>query len=130
MYKKKINTKSIYLIKREEKFNKVNQKQIEGKIGEDVATLYLEKQGYVIICRNFRCIQGEIDIIAKDNDYIVFIEVKTRANINYGEAKEAVDKEKQKHIYEAAEYYLYKNKKEDSFIRIDVIEVYLYNRKS
>lgn len=108
----------------------MNQKQIEGKIGEDVATMYLVKQGYSIICRNFRCLQGEIDIIAKYREYIVFIEVKTRANINYGEAKEAVGRDKQKHIYEAAEYYLYKNRKEENYVRIDVIEVYIYNRKS
>lgn len=108
----------------------MNQKQIEGKVGEDAAIKYLEQQGYMIICRNFRCLQGEIDIIAKDDDYIVFVEVKTRANVNYGEAKEAVGKYKQKHIYEAAKYYLYKNKKEDDYVRIDVIEVYVYNRQN
>ena len=105
-------------------------KQIEGKNGEDFATEYLEKQGYTIICRNFRCMQGEIDIIAEDKEYIVFVEVKTRVNTNYGEAKEAVGQEKKKHIYEAAEYYLYKNKQDESYVRIDVIEVYIYNRES
>ena len=108
----------------------MNQKQIEGKMGEDEASTYLEKQGYNIICRNFRCIQGEIDIIAREKEYLVFIEVKTRANINFGEPKEAVDRNKQKHIYKAAEYYLYKHKKEENYVRIDVIEVYIYNRES
>lgn len=65
-------------------------KQIEGKTGEDMATEYLLKKGYMIICRNFRCFQGEIDIVARDNDYLVFIEVKTRTSTKYGEAREAV----------------------------------------
>lgn len=65
-------------------------KQIEGKVGEDAAVYYLTKQGYMIICRNFKCMQGEIDIIAKDGKNLVFIEVKTRTSTRYGEAKEAV----------------------------------------
>ena len=77
------------------------------------------------MCNNFNCIQGEIDIIAKDNNEIVFIEVKTRTSKKYGEAKEAVNKNKQKHILNAAKYYLYKNCLENAFVRIDVIEVYL-----
>ena len=108
----------------------MKEKQIEGKRGEEIATKYLETQGYKILCNNFRCLQGEIDIIAKDNETIVFIEVKTRTGFKYGEAKEAVNKLKQKHIYKAVEYYLYKNKLEDAFIRIDVIEVYIINREN
>lgn len=68
-------------------------KQIEGKIGEDAATYYLQKLGYLIICRNFKCMQGEIDIIAKDGENLVFVEVKTRTSTKYGEAKEAVRRE-------------------------------------
>lgn len=107
----------------------MNQKQLEGRIGEEVAASYLDKNGYIVICKNFRCMQGEIDIIAKDKEEIVFVEVKTRTSTDYGEAREAVGKEKQKHIYKAAEYYLYKYKIDESFTRIDVIEVYIFNRK-
>ena len=103
----------------------MNLKQIEGKEGEEAAVKYLENKGYQIICKNFRCIQGEIDIIAKSNEYIIFVEVKTRTNYQYGEAREAVDIRKQKHIYEAAKYYLYKNKMEECKTRIDIIEVYI-----
>ena len=95
--------------------------------GELQATEYLENLGYKIICNNFRCIQGEIDIIAKDGEELVFVEVKTRSSMKYGEAKEAVDKNKQKHIYNSAKYYLYKNNMETAFVRIDVIEIYLRN---
>lgn len=103
----------------------MNKKQIEGKFGEDKATKYLEGLGYEIICNNFRCMQGEIDIIAKDGRELVFIEVKTRTSKKYGEAKEAVHKNKQKHVLNAIKYYLYKNNLEDAMVRIDVIEVYL-----
>ena len=103
----------------------MNQKQIEGRTGEEVATKYLESLGYKIICNNFRCMQGEIDIIAKDKEELVFIEVKTRTSVKYGEAREAVDKNKQKHMYKAAGYYLFKNKMESAFVRLDVIEVYI-----
>lgn len=108
----------------------MNQKQREGRIGEIEAALYLKKNGYKIICMNFKCMQGEIDIIAEKNNMIVFIEVKTRTSKTYGEAREAVDLEKQKHIYRAAEYFLYKTQMEEVFTRIDVIEIYLYNRES
>ena len=107
----------------------MNNKQIEGKFGEIEAEKYLKEQGYKIICKNFKCMQGEIDIIAKDKNEVIFVEVKTRTGINYGEAKEAVDKKKQKHILKTIEYYLYKNKLENEPIRVDVIEIYLNNRK-
>lgn len=105
----------------------MNEKQIEGKMGEEEATKYLENEGYKIICNNFRCMQGEIDIIAKDKKELVFIEVKTRTNKKYGEAKEAVDRTKKTHIYKAAGYFLYKYKLESTFVRLDVIEVYIRN---
>ena len=74
---------------------------------EENATKYLEKQGYQIIQRNFSCKQGEIDIIAKDKNEYVFIEVKTRQNTHYGMPCEAVHSRKQKkHIWNATKYYL------------------------
>ena len=107
--------------------NKMNKNQIEGKFGEDEAVLYLEDLGYEIIVKNFRCMQGEIDIIAKDEEELVFVEVKTRTSKKYGEAKEAVGKKKQEHIKKAALYFLYKNNIEEIGIRIDVIEIYIKN---
>ncbi len=95
-----------------------------GKTGEEIGTQYLINNGYKLIIRNFRCRQGEIDIIAKDKDEIVFIEVKTRRNTNYGCPIDAVDKRKQKHILNASKFYIYKNKLEKRKIRFDVIEVY------
>lgn len=95
-----------------------------GKIGEDIATRYLEQIGYEIIQRNFECKQGEIDIITKDKDEIVFVEVKTRASALYGQPKDAVNVTKKKHIYRSAEFYIYIRHLENYPVRIDVIEVY------
>lgn len=100
-----------------------------GKIGENIVTQYLEKIGYNIIQRNFTCKQGEIDIIAKDKEEIVFIEVKTRTNVTYGKPAEAVNGNKRKHIYNSAKYYLHKYSLENNFIRFDVVEVYLSHKK-
>lgn len=99
-----------------------------GKIGEDKATEYLEKLGYKIIERNFVAKQGEIDIIAKDKQELVFIEVKTRTNTLYGKPVEAVNEPKQKHLINTAKYYLYSKHLENEFVRFDVIEIYLKNK--
>ena len=85
----------------------------------------MEKNGYEILERNYRCRQGEIDIIAKEKQEIVFVEVKTRSNLCFGKPREAVDEGKQNHIYKTAKYYLYKHKLENSYVRFDVIEIYL-----
>ena len=100
-----------------------------GKIGEDVAIKYLENLGYTIIERNFMAVQGEIDIIAKDNKELVFIEVKTRTNMLFGRPVEAVNLQKQKHLINTVKYYIHCKYLENEFIRIDVIEVYLYGNK-
>lgn len=104
-------------------------KQEIGKSGEDIATEYLINNGYNVIERNFECRQGEIDIIALDKSEVVFIEVKTRRNIRYGFAAEAVNDVKKKHLWKAVEYYVYSRNLQNDFIRIDVIEVYLYKDK-
>lgn len=105
------------------------KRHIIGKIGEDLAVKYLEQVGYKILERNFECRQGEIDIIALYKNEIIFIEVKTRTNINFGNPADAVGKTKQKHLLKAVRYYLYSRNLENEFIRIDVIEIYLYNHK-
>lgn len=105
------------------------QRHIIGKIGEDIACEYLSKNNCEIIERNFNCRQGEIDIIAKDKNEMVFIEVKTRRNNKYGSPVDAITYYKQKHIIKSVQYYLYKEKLENTFVRIDVIEVYNKDEK-
>lgn len=96
-----------------------------GRLGEDIATKYLENLGYDIIERNFMAKQGEIDIIAKDKGEYVFIEVKTRTNTLYGKPIDAVNISKQKHLISTVKYYLYVNHLDNEFVRLDVVEVYL-----
>lgn len=100
-----------------------------GKLGEDLACKYLQNKGYKILERNFEAKQGEIDIIALDKEELVFIEVKTRSNILYGKPAEAVNKVKQNHLIKTIEYYIYSRHLEDEFIRIDIIEIYLWKNK-
>ena len=101
-----------------------------GSEGEKIAKEYLEQKGYTILERNFSCNQGEIDIIALDNQEIVFIEVKTRTNMNYGLASEAVNRQKKMHLIKTIKYYIHIRNLEDEFIRIDVIEIYIKNKKA
>lgn len=108
---------------------KIHVKNELGKIGEQIATEYVEKLGYKIIKRNFFCKHGEIDIIAQDNQEIVFIEVKTRTNTNYGKPSEAINKVKLRHMCKVAKYYLYKSNCFNNFIRFDAVEVLVKNGK-
>lgn len=105
------------------------KRHIIGKFGEAQVEKYLLKKNYTILNKNFRCNRGEIDIIALDKKQIVFIEVKSRTNTKYGLPSESVTKQKLKHIYKTAEYYLYLNKLEKENTRIDVIELYIENEK-
>ena len=100
-----------------------------GRIGENNIADYITKLGYKVVERNFECNQGEIDIIAKDKEELVFIEVKTRTDISYGEASEAVTNTKKRHLINSIKYYIYKQKLENQPIRIDVAEVYINKGK-
>lgn len=103
---------------------KIHNKDI-GALGEDIAETHLKNMGYVIKDKNFRCICGEIDLIAVNNGYISFIEVKTRYGIKFGLPAESVNYSKQKKIYKTAQVYIsYKNIADSNF-RFDVIEVLL-----
>lgn len=94
-----------------------------GAFGERKAANYLRLHGYRIIDTNCRYRQGEIDIIAKRSDYIVFVEVKLRKNNTYGEAREFVTPAKQQRVIMAAQLWLQTHETELQ-PRFDVIEVY------
>jgi len=101
----------------------LNKAQQFGKYGEAVAATYLKAKGYKIIKQNYRTSLGEIDIIAKDKDTIVFIEVKSRKTNYFGNAKQAITPKKQKKISMAALLYLKKEKKSNAKARFDVITI-------
>lgn len=96
-----------------------------GKRGEKIAEAFLQKMGYEILITNWRDKKFEIDIIAKDIEDIVFIEVKTRSSDIYGSPEEAVTLKKQKHLIEGADYYIQENEI-DLECRFDVISI-IYN---
>ena len=98
-------------------------KRAEGSRYEQTAGEYLEEQGYEIICFNYRCRTGEIDIIAKDGEYLVFCEVKYRTGPGKGSPLEAVDARKQRKIFQAAMYYLTEHHISDVPCRFDVIGI-------
>lgn len=77
-----------------------------GKTGEDYTENYLKKHGYQILCRNFHARFGEIDIVAANRQYIVFVEVKTRAKNSLVSPWEAVTRSKQQKLVLCAKYYL------------------------
>ena len=100
-----------------------------GRMGEQEAAKYLKQKGYYIIQSNFRCKLGEIDLIAKHKDTLVFIEVKTRKNNLYGTPGQAVNKTKQKKIIKTALYYLKLNDLYHENIRFDIVEVWQHNHR-
>ncbi|MBO5316703.1 MAG: YraN family protein [Clostridia bacterium] len=112
----------------------LTQKRKTGNIGEAAAAKYLKKQGYRILERNFSTDNAEIDIIAKKDNLIAFVEVKTRT-LGHESPREprpasAVTQEKQRKIIRAASYYLSRNR-QIARSRFDIIEVFLEeNRKN
>ncbi len=98
-------------------------KKLLGRVGERLAEKYLKSIGYEILEKNFTTTFGEIDIIAKHQDYIVFVEVKTRENTLYGNPGEAVNYKKREKYKNLANAYLVKEGKIEENCRFDVVEV-------
>ncbi len=98
-----------------------------GKMGEDYAARFLQSRGFDITDRNYHSRYGEIDIIAQNNEYILFVEVKTRSMNSYGLPRDAVDHRKQQKIIKTAYVYL-QGKALDRQPRFDVIEVYINSK--
>lgn len=95
-----------------------------GAKAEEIAANFLNKQGYCIIQLNFYSRVGEIDIIARENGYLVFIEVKYRVNLNMGAPEEAITLRKRNHMIKTARYYLFKNKySQETPCRFDVVSI-------
>ena len=98
-----------------------------GKKGEDIAAAFLEKKGYNILFRNYKCSFGEIDIIAKHKKTLSFIEVKTRSTKKYGLPQEAVTPAKQAKISRVALEFVQRYKMENRAARFDVVSVQSLN---
>ena len=101
-----------------------------GQAGEEYASELLKKNGYKILGRNFKCKIGEIDIIAKDRDTLVFVEVKARWSKKYGTPQEAVNSRKLYKIRRTGEYYLMTHPNSPRKLRIDVVAIEMDNGKA
>lgn len=103
-------------------------KKILGNLGEKKASVFLKEKGYKILETNFKIKLGEIDIVAKDKETIVFIEVKTRTSQRFGLPCEAVDRAKQNKLRQVALAYLDRTKPNFKNIRFDVVSV-IFNKE-
>ena len=95
---------------------------VRGREGEEIARRYLRDHGYLIVARNWHCRFGEIDLIARDDDTLVFVEVKARASSGFGGPEGAVTLHKQARLIAAARAYL-RDAKSEIPVRFDVVTV-------
>ena len=94
-----------------------------GQAGEDAACAYLRGCGFAILHRNFRCRSGEVDVVAKDGDTVVFVEVKERHGASHGEGHEAVTFGKRRRLVRAATIYAAARGLSESPVRFDVVSI-------
>jgi len=99
------------------------QRRAVGAYGERLAAHYLKDQGLVLLDRNWRCPDGEVDLILRDGDDIVFCEVKTRRGGRYGTPAEAIDRRKVRKLRGLAARWLAESGVRPRAIRFDVVEV-------
>jgi putative endonuclease len=99
----------------------MNTRKAAGKLGEEKAVSFLKSNNYRIICRNYYTKYGEIDIIARDGDELVFVEVKLRASGLYGGPEAAVDIFKQHKIIKSAMHYMHSRNIDDTGVRFDAV---------
>lgn len=98
-------------------------KRNTGKQYESLAAEYLQSQGMVILERNYRDRTGEIDLIGRDGEFLVFVEVKYRRDLRTGDPAEAVTARKQQRIRRTAQYYLYSHRCGNVPCRFDVVSI-------
>lgn len=98
-------------------------KDVLGRWGEDVAAEHLEKAGLVLIERNWRCREGELDIVAMDQQVLVFCEVKTRSGLGFGSPAEAVSAQKLQRLGILAVRWMKEHPRPWSELRFDVVAV-------
>jgi putative endonuclease len=102
-------------------------KQELGARGEKAAAKFLRHHGYKVLLRGFRSRSGEIDIVCRHKDWLVFVEVKTRESEQFGAPSEAVDERKQRHITKVALDYLRLLDNPPIKFRFDIVEVLMRN---
>ncbi|HSB81724.1 MAG TPA: YraN family protein [Candidatus Methylomirabilis sp.] len=101
----------------------IDPRQALGRRGEAVARAHLERRGIRILMENFSCPAGEIDLVGRTRDTLIFIEVKTRKSRAFGPPQLAVHQRKQRQIVRTAEWYLAEQRMPDVACRFDVVAV-------
>ncbi|MBU2497781.1 MAG: YraN family protein [Proteobacteria bacterium] len=96
-----------------------------GRLGEELALEKIKKMGYKCLVRNYRCALGEVDLVARDGDTLVFVEIKTRRGKSLAYAKEAVSTRKRRQLSKVALYYMKDHHCTDVKSRFDVVAVSL-----
>lgn len=96
-----------------------------GQRGEAMARRFLQKRGYSILESNYRCPYGEIDIVARDRDQTVFVEVRTRLSTAYGTPEESLTPTKQRHMLATSQEYLQRHEMGEADCRIDLVSIRL-----
>jgi len=99
------------------------QRQVLGKYGEDLAVDELQRRGYAVLARRYRTRHGEIDIVARDGETVVFVEVKAKETGEFGKAADAVTSRKQRRVISMAVDYLARNRLTSSPCRFDVVAI-------
>lgn len=98
--------------------------QESGRIAEEKALVYLEKQGLKLVTRNYHCRLGEIDMIMRDKDVLVFVEVRSRINTQFGSGIESITLSKRQKIMKTASHYLMcHNLQDKNPLRFDVVSI-------
>ena len=100
-----------------------------GNRGEKIAANFLRKRGYRIIEKNYRSRLGEIDIVARENDSVVFVEGKTRRSTDFGLPEEALSYDKRRRLSKVAMGYLAHRRIEDINCRFDVVSILMDDKK-
>ena len=100
-------------------------RQEVGKLGEKAARKFLKKRGYRIHETGFRCRHGEIDVIAQQKDYLVFVEVRTKSNLEFGTPEESITRIKKEKLIASALTYTTTHQNLPSLWRIDVVAIEL-----
>jgi putative endonuclease len=100
-----------------------NRRQSLGRWGEQMAAAYLEQRGYCILEHNARTAFGELDLVARQGDVLVFVEVKTRSSTTFGLPEASITARKRQHLLSAAQAYLQNHPDLDGDWRVDVIAI-------
>lgn len=116
--------------KQSQKEGMVDTRRKLGNRGEKIAAKFLRKQGYQIIEKNYRSRLGEIDIVAKEDESVVFVEVKTRCSTHFGLPEEALSYDKRRRLSKLALGYLAHRRIKDTNCRFDVVSILMDNNRA